>query len=73
MSNKPAHEIRFGSMKATIWANETGYGKRYSVTPGRLYKDGKQWKTTDSFDRDDLLLLAKVVDAAHSWILQNGE
>jgi len=28
------------------------------------------WKSTDSFGRDDLLLLAKVIDQTHSWILQ---
>ena len=72
-NNKPAHEIRIGSIKAALWANETEHGKRFSVTPSRLYKDGEQWKSTDSFGRDDLLLLAKVLDAAHTWILENGE
>src|ERR1043165_7375798 len=28
----------------------------------RLWKDGKQWKSTESFGRDDLPLLCKVAD-----------
>ena len=61
---KPVHEIRFGRIKATIWANEGESGVRHSVQLRRLYKDGDDWKTTDSFDRDDLLLVAKVADLA---------
>ena len=69
---KPAHEIRQGRIKATIWENETENGTRFNVTVARIYKDGEQWKTTDSFGRDDLLLLAKVIDQAHTWIFEQG-
>ena len=31
-AQKPAHEIRLGRIKATIWANDTENGKRYNVT-----------------------------------------
>ena len=68
--NQPAHEVRLGSIKAAIWQNETDTGVRYNVTFERLYKDGEQWKSTDSFGRDDLLLLGKVADRAHSWIIE---
>jgi hypothetical protein len=69
---QPAHEVRLGSIKATIWENETSAGTRHNVTVSRIYKDGDQWKQTESFGRDDLPLLAKVVDLAHSWIFQNA-
>jgi hypothetical protein len=69
---QPAHEIRLGSIKATIWENETSAGTRHNVTVSRIYKDGDQWKQTESFGRDDLPLLAKVVDLTHSWIFQNA-
>ena len=65
---KPAHEVRLGSVKAAIWKNDTDNGVRYNTTFSRLYKDGEEWKNTDSFGRDDLLVLAKVSDHAHSWI-----
>ena len=66
---KPAHEVRLGSIKAAVWANQTTSGLRYNATLSRLYKDGDdQWKSSDSFGRDDLLVVAKVADLAHSWI-----
>jgi hypothetical protein len=67
---KPTSEIRIGKIKAAIWANETETGIRYNVTFSRLYKDGDTWKRSDSFGRDDLLLLAKIADQAHSVLYQ---
>jgi hypothetical protein len=66
--NRPVHEVRLGAIKASIWENINGEITRHSVTVQRFYKDGDQWKTTESFNRDDLLVLAKVLDRAHSWI-----
>ena len=65
---KPIHEVRLGAIKAAVWKNDTQNGVRYNTTFSRLYKDGEEWKTTDSFGRDDLLVLAKVSDRTHSWI-----
>jgi len=66
--NKPVHDIRLGAIKAAIWANQTPKGTRYSVTFTRLYKDGDQWKRSESFGRDDLPLIEKVADEAFRWI-----
>ena len=65
---KPIHEVRLGAIKAAVWKNESAAGTRFNATFSRLYKDDDQWKTTDSFGRDDLLVLAKVADEVHSWI-----
>jgi hypothetical protein len=70
---KPTHEVRLGHIKAALWKNETEAGVRFNVTFSRLYKDGDSWKSTDSFGRDDLLLLAKVADIAHSWIFAQSQ
>lgn len=70
---KPIHEVRLGLCKAAVWKNETESGVRYNVTFSRIYKDGDDWKSTDSFGRDDLLLLAKVADHAHSWIFAQSQ
>ncbi len=59
-------------IKAAIWKNETESGIRFNVTTSRLYRDGEEWKSTDSFGRDDLLLLQKVLDRAHTWIFDQG-
>ena len=73
--DKPTHEVRIGAIKAALWKNDTTNGVRYNVTFTRLYKDKEdgQWKSTDSFGRDDLLVLAKVADQAHSWIFQQSQ
>lgn len=65
---KPVHEARLGAIKAAIWKNDTDNGARYNTTFSRIYKDGDEWASTDSFGRDDLLTLAKVADLAHTWI-----
>lgn len=65
--NRPVQEIRIGRVKAAIWENETQNGSRYNVTLKRVYKDGDEWKTSDSFGRDDLPLLIKVLDRAHTF------
>jgi hypothetical protein len=70
--SKPIHEVRLGSIKAAVCINETTTGFLYNVTFSRLYKDGKEWKDSSSFGRDDLPLVAKVVDQAHSWIFDSS-
>ncbi len=69
---RPIHEVRIGAVKAAIWKNDTAGGVRFNVTFNRIYKDKDeaQWRSTDSFGRDDLLVLAKVADQAHTWISQ---
>ena len=68
--NKPLHEIRLGNIKASIWENKNAKGTWYNVSFSRIYKDGDEWKRTESFGRDDLLVVAKVADLAHTWIFK---
>jgi len=70
---KPAHEIRLGRIKATIWANDTDSGVRHNTVITRIYKDGNDWKRSESMGRDDLPLVAKVADLAQIWIYQQGQ
>lgn len=66
---KPAHKIRHRALAVTIWKNNSDKGSWYTVTPSRAYKQGEEWKESDRFDGDDLLLLAKLLDRAHTWIV----
>ena len=67
---RPIQEFRLGRIKAAIWENETQLGTRHSVTITRLFKvDGESsWRTTTTFNRDDLPLVGKVADLAHTYI-----
>ena len=69
-NQKPVEEVRIGRVKATVWRNGTDEQPRYNVTFSRLYKESDQWKSTQSFGRNDLLVLAKVADLVHTRILQ---
>jgi hypothetical protein len=71
-ANRPVHTIRYGAVRAAIWRNmiDAGNASRpvYNVTFSRSYKDGDQWKETASFGADDLLVLAKAANDAHTYI-----
>ena len=69
---KPANTIRLGRIKATIWANTGETGVWYSTQVSRVYKEGDEWKQTDSLGRDDLLLACKALDQAHTWIYEQA-
>ena len=67
-SNKPIHRIRLGAIAASVFANDSKDKTYFNVAIERSYMDGEEWKHTKNFGRDDLLLVSKVADLAHSWI-----
>jgi hypothetical protein len=67
----PVKTLRLGRIKAAIWENESDNQKFYNVTFARGYLDeAKNWHDSDSFGRDDLLLVAKLADQAHTFIFE---
>lgn len=67
--NLPVETLRLGRIKATIWENEADNRKFYNVTFARTYVDqDKKYHDADSFGRDDLPLVAKLADQAHTVI-----
>ena len=68
-ARKPVHKLRDGAIELAIWKNEGDKGAFFSVTHRRSYKQGDEWKESDSYGQDDLLTLAKLLDLAHTWIL----
>ena len=71
MKTKPINEIRIGNVKAAIWQNKVGESVRHNVTFTRIYKDGEQWKTSDSFGRDDLPRLILAAQKAYESLFQS--
>ncbi len=68
---KPATEVRLGNIRAAIWRNEGKNGAWFTVTVDRSYRDdNNEVHSSQSFGRDDLLALAKVVDLAHTRIFE---
>ena len=72
VAKHPIHSIRIGQIEASIWFNQTIAGNRHNVTVTSFYRDDYLWRESQRFGRDDLLLLAKVIDHTHSWIVQSG-
>jgi hypothetical protein len=71
-ANKPAHTIRCGVLSASIWEQNGKNGTFYRVNVQRAYKPegAEAWEHTDSFGKDDLLTVAKLLDLSHSWIMR---
>ena len=71
---QPVHEFRVGGVKAVIWKNQTRNGVMFSTSLVRIYKDAEdQWQETHSLGRDDLLAASKVLDQAHSYIIEEEQ
>lgn len=74
-ANRPVQTLRYGNIKAAIWRNEVDAGNAsrpmYNVTFSRSYKGEKdEWHDSGSFGVDDLLVVAKLANEAHSFIFQ---
>ena len=67
----PVKTFRLGRIKAAVWENESDQRKFYNVTFARTYMDSdKKFHDADSFGRDDLPLVAKLADQAHTFIFE---
>lgn len=68
-SQKPIRQIRCGHVHAAIWRNVNGSGTYFVTTVERVFRpEGGDWQKTQSFGRNDLLVLAKVADQAHTIV-----
>ena len=67
---RPVTTIRLGPVEAAVWENPRPDGRpNHSVTFSRSYKDGEEWKNSASYFTEQLPLLAKAADMAHTAIL----
>jgi hypothetical protein len=74
MANAPFKRIRAFPLTVAIWRNvpsEKDKRPWYSAKLERSYKNAAgEYENTDSMNRDDMLLAAKLLDRAHTVILQ---
>ncbi len=70
--NKPEKKFSCGSISASIWANTkvaTGETvKFYSVTINKAYKEGDEWKHTNSFNIEDRTKVALGANEDYKYI-----
>lgn len=73
-NNRPVHEITHFPVRVSIWENESEEGRTfYSTTLSRLYKQKGKWQSTPSLNAEDLLVAAKALDAADTWIREQRQ
>ena len=69
---KPEKKFNCGPVAASIWAKtkkvEGDTVKFYSVTITKAYKEGEDWKYTNSFDIEDMPKIALVANEAYKYI-----
>ena len=69
--NQPVHEEKLGRMKAVVWENQGQNGSIFNVTFSRLYKAEDEWKESQSFGRDDCLVVARLAEIVAGWIYRH--
>lgn len=69
-NNRPVHQVRIGRIKAAVFDN--GDNAPRKVLFSALYKDGDEWRGSQSFTREDLPLLIKVADQVHSYLYEQN-
>jgi len=70
-SKKPVKQFRAGAVGVSIFRREHNGELYYNATPSRAYTrdDGRSWEYSDSFSRDELPIVAKLLEMAFSWIV----
>ena len=69
-AKRPIHKITVGAASAAIWANDTKYGKKYTVTVEQLYKDDDKWCSSSSLNTASLPFAEKALAKAYDYILE---
>src|SRR5262249_25609868 len=66
---RPVFEARYGRLRVSVWRQDSDKGPWFNVTLSRIYKDETgAWQNSSSFGARDLLEVAKLCNAAHTWI-----
>src|SRR5580658_5053288 len=67
-SRAPVFTCRHRALKAAVWRNETDNGVMFNTTLSRSYKDGEEWRESQSFGWDDLLIVAELLRTCYGFI-----
>lgn len=68
---KPVKQFRCGAVGVSVFKREHNGDVFYNATPSRAYTkdDGKTWNYSDSFSRDELPVVAALMNQAFSFIV----
>jgi hypothetical protein len=65
----PAQRFRVGSVTASIWKNDGQGGTTYySVTLQKSFREGNEWRNTDTLNHADVVCAIKALERAEAWV-----
>jgi len=67
---RPVFNAKYGAVEAAVWQNDGEKGAWFATTFKRSYRDGEEWKESDSYGERDLLSLARCALDAQAFIAQ---
>ena len=75
MSLKPVKQFKLGRTVAAVWEHEHEGRTFFNVSFSQVFKqsDDAPWRRGHSFGRDELPLVAKVADQAHTWMYEEEQ
>lgn len=69
----PEKKFRTGLIQATVWNNHNEKGDYKTVTFEKRYKKGEEWKTTNSFNANDIAKAIVVLTKAFEYVALKEE
>ena len=67
--NRPIHKISVGGIQVAIWSNEGKEGTIYnSVSFDKRYKQGEEWKSTNSLKANDIPKAILALQKAYEYL-----
>ncbi|QDS99316.1 hypothetical protein [Adhaeretor mobilis] len=72
-SGGPIATLKDHYIKAAIWKNESDKGAFYSATIERTYKQGDEYKSSQSFSGRDVLAAGQLLLRAYEQILEQEQ
>ena len=74
--SKPEKRFKCGPIAASIWSQgrtvDSQMVKFYSINIDKSYKDGDEWKHTNSFATEDLPKVALLATEAYKYLRLNS-
>jgi hypothetical protein len=75
-SAKPVHKIRAGAISCALWENDIVVGGRkirvLKATVERRYKDGEEWKSSNSFGVNEVARAIWCLQKAYDHMLDDA-
>ncbi len=68
--DSPKAKFSIGQIQVAIWENQSGEGiPRHSIRLTKRYKDGEDWKSTNSLNINDLPKAILALNKAYEFVL----